>query len=331
MHPASSHPIVDVRLLDALLHAREPATVEALALQSGQPAKVILRELGRLRAAGCELAEHPQHGVRLRTAGLSVWRDYLEWRGKPRQVEVYRQTGSTQEAGRRLLAAHGRAADGALVIADAQTAGRGRLGRRWFAPAGKALTFSRVCCAAGEAAGTVDRLTFATSVALAEALDRWLAGVARVDVKWPNDICVGGRKLAGILVETVREQGGGTAAVIGIGLNVHVQASDLPADEPGLRERVTSLAMLGAAGDRLAVLADVADAVDTALRDTAVDDLLARWRQRCTMLHQHVTLQSDGRRVAGQVLDLDPHAGLIVRLDTGELVHLPAATTSVVV
>ncbi|MEX0745609.1 MAG: biotin--[acetyl-CoA-carboxylase] ligase [Phycisphaeraceae bacterium] len=324
MAQASTHAIIDPAVLDVLLKAAAPVSVEALALQAGVSMTQAMRELGRLRTAGCVLDEHPQHGVTLVEAGLSTWQDYLIWRlDGPRRVAVYRQTGSTQDVARKLVSAHGQAADGALVIAEQQTAGRGRLGRRWLAPPGAGLAFSRVHYA--EAGATVDRLMFATAVALAEALERRIGSGAWVALKWPNDVCVNGRKLAGVLVEAT-----GPAAVIGVGLNTHLQAADLPADEPTLRERITSLAMLGVRAHRLAVLAEAVEAIDTALVRTPVADLLSRWRQRCTMLHQHVALLCDGRRVEGQVLDLDPHAGLIVRRHTGELVHLPAATTTVV-
>ncbi|MFA9480421.1 biotin--[acetyl-CoA-carboxylase] ligase [Phycisphaerales bacterium AB-hyl4] len=321
---SASNPIIDPAVLDVLLSAEGPMGVEAVALRCGLSVKQAMAELARLRAAGCELDEHPQHGVTLTEAGLSTWQDYLAWRlGAGRHVAVYRQTGSTQDVCRGLIAAYGRSADGALVVAEQQSAGRGRLGRRWVAPAGAGLAFSRVYVGDDEA--TVDRLMFATAVAVAEALERALGGKAAVGIKWPNDVCVDGRKLAGVLVEAEP-----TAAVIGVGVNTHLQADDLPSDEPTLRERVTSLAMLGVRTHRLAVLAAVVLAIDEALQRTPVSVLLERWRQRCTMLHQRVSLLSDGRPVTGQVLDLDAHAGLIVRRDTGEIVHLPAATTTVV-
>ncbi|MEX0886904.1 MAG: biotin--[acetyl-CoA-carboxylase] ligase [Phycisphaeraceae bacterium] len=323
-------PVIDVRLLELLLDRREPTPLPAIAHALTLDERTAQRELERLRRAGCRLDEHP-HGVRLVQTGITAWRDYLEAipaAGRPpgeRHVAVYRQTASTQEAARELAVARGRDADGALAVADEQTAGRGRLGRSWLAPPGTGVTFSRVRTIAPDDASAVERLTFAAAVCVADAMATLLAGRAVVSLKWPNDVCVGERKLAGILVETAQRRAGERFAIIGVGVNVGLAPGDLP---PELAPRVTSLAMEGVEPDRLAVLAAVDRALDDALHRRPLDELLEQWRYRCGMLHRHVELWSGGRPVRGQVVDLDPHAGLILRTAGGELLHLPAATTS---
>lgn len=294
------------------------------------------RELDRLRDAGCELDTNPQHGVRLLRAGLGCWADYLQaLADAPRIVEVYRQTISTQDSARRLVESRAASANGALVIAEEQTAGRGRLGRRWIAPAETALTFSRICrTAVPDDEQAINRLTFATSVAIAQTLDHWLVPRGlRSMIKWPNDILVGGKKIAGILVEVMHHSEAGHFAIIGVGLNIGLLADQLPDDpnDPTLRDRITSLAMLDIHADRLAVLARLVSEMDHALEQTGPDDLLARWRSRSTLIGQHVRLQFDGRRYDGEVADLDPNLGLILRTSNGAMVHLPAATTTVLV
>lgn len=323
-------PLIDARLLGLLLEQAQPMTVHALSRALGLSVAKVQAGLGQLREAGCMFDEHPQHGLRLMRAGLSTWRDYLEYVTPGRsRVQVYQQTTSTQDVARQMVEAQGRQAHGAVVAADVQTAGRGRLGRRWLAPAGRAVTFSRVEFG-GEGEGSmVERLTFATTVAVARALDGFVAAVGqRCRIKWPNDIYVGERKLAGILVESLRGRGKVRAAIIGVGVNVLLDERDLPADED-LRGRVTSLAILGAEAKRLAVLAKVVQALNAALAEGDFVGLLAEWRQRCSMLHQQVRLRAAGREVVGTVVDLDAQEGLIVRTATGQLVHLPAATTTV--
>ncbi len=155
-------------------------------------------------------------------------------------------------------------------------------------------------------------------------------GGAAVQIKWPNDIHVGGRKIAGILVETFNVASGVQAAVIGVGLNVGLQPEHLPDDDPGLATRVTSLSMQGASIDRLLALANVMTALDDALEQTPMETLLQRWRARSTQLHHAIRVRSHGRLVEGEVMDLDPYDGLIVRTLTGEIVHLPAAATTVI-
>ena len=140
------------------------------------------------------------------------------------------------------------------------------------------------------------------------------------------------RKLAGILVETfaVPSLPDKVAAAIGVGINVDIDPGQLPADPPGLADRLISLsAVRNAPVDRLLVLSEAIGCMDDALSQTDVGPLLETWRRRCPLLSQWVRLRSDGVTIQGQVIDLDPSAGLIVRTDTGTVVHLPAATTTI--
>ena len=142
----------------------------------------------------------------------------------------HRRTDSTNERTRR-LAAEG-APHGTLVTAEEQTAGRGRHGRAWVAPAGKALLMSLLV------RGLERRdaiLPLAAAVAVSDACEA-VAGV-ECRIKWPNDVWIEGRKAAGILVEGRPQEGW---AVIGIGVNVTIAASDFPAE---LRDTATSLSV----------------------------------------------------------------------------------------
>ena len=275
-----------------------------------------------LEADGCVIERVRVDDVevlRLVRTGPGVWADYLRHvLGPHRHVEVYRRLGSTQDAARRLARTMPTRCDGAVVVADEQTAGRGRLGRAWLSPPGTAVTFSTLFRTTLDA---VDRLTFATSVALCEALAPPLAAAGHdCRIKWPNDLYVGDRKLAGILVEQADD-----LAVLGVGINVSLDPDTLP---PELQPVATSLAALGVDLDRLAVLAVVLRALDRALRDTPEAQLLDAWRSRCHLIDREASFVCDGRPVTGTVVDLDPHLGLVVRRSTGEMVHLPAAVTS---
>lgn len=257
---------------------------------------------------------------------LSDWSDHLERAlrdaGTPRRVLVYRRTASTQDIAR------ARIPEPVVVLADEQLAGRGRLGRRWVAPAGSSVLMS-VTHPLDESRGeSADRVTLVTAVALAETLEPLLGG-ARLEIKWPNDIMAGGRKLAGILVEAVSPTPRRRVALIGVGINVHQLADDdaaFPIERPG---GITSMAMLGGRRDRLDVAARVIRGIDAGLANRDDARLLDAWRARNLMSEQRVTLASAGNIITGTVVDLDPAQGLIVRRDSGEIVHLPAATTTV--
>ena len=140
----------------------------------------------------------------------------------------FRRIDSTNEVAR-AMAASG-AADGTVVTAEEQTAGRGRQGRPWSTPAGGSLAWSVLLRRKVEVPGT---LPLQIGVAVCEAVES--LGVTRADVKWPNDVWIEGRKCAGILVEARPQDGW---AVVGIGLNLTISEADFPEE---LRSRATSV------------------------------------------------------------------------------------------
>lgn len=244
---------------------------------------------------------------------LSAWADLLEpvWPRGP--VAVYAQTASTQDVCR------GRP-EGFLCVAGRQTAGRGRLGRAWVAPADQTLTLSFTA----PPDLSHGRLSLAVPVAVCRALAPLLApaGLAPA-IKWPNDVFVGRRKLAGILIEV--ENG---LPIVGLGLNVGTRAEDFPED---LRDKATSLAALGclpSGGDRLPVLLDLLPELDRVLEEmrAAPDAVLVQWRSLA--LSFPASFRCDGVIYSGEVLDVDADRGLVLRLVSGEITHLPAARTT---
>ncbi len=204
----------------------------------------------------------------------------------------FREIGSTNDHARE-LAARG-APHGALITAAAQSAGRGRQGRTWVAPPGRALLCSLVLREPGEL------VSLAAGVAVAE-----LAGPAAT-VKWPNDVLVDGRKVAGILVEGRPQQ---QWAVLGIGVNVAVREEDFP-DE--LRARAGSLGRDPAAVEP--ALAELLGRLEGWL--TAPDDaVLDAVRARDALLGQPVHW-AGGRGVGAGI---DGCGRLLVHTDSGEL------------
>jgi BirA family biotin operon repressor/biotin-[acetyl-CoA-carboxylase] ligase len=226
----------------------------------------------------------------------------------------HRLTDSTNARARELALAG--APDGTIVTASEQSAGRGRQGRTWSAPPGRALLVSAIV---RDLSRRDALLPLAAPVAVAEACDEF-AGSA-CGIKWPNDIWVGGRKLSGILLEGRPQEGW---AVIGIGLNVGTREDEFP-DE--LRATATSLAIASGHDPGVEpVLASVLRALGRRLGEPA-DTTLAAWRERDVLL---------GRRIRwnggeGEAVGLDANGALLVEtgsgrvaLDAGE-VHLRPA------
>jgi BirA family biotin operon repressor/biotin-[acetyl-CoA-carboxylase] ligase len=213
----------------------------------------------------------------------------------------YRATDSTNERARALASAG--APHGTMVTADEQSAGRGRQGRAWTAPARTAVLMSVLLRELSET------LPLAAAVAVCEALP------IDARIKWPNDVWIDGRKVAGILVEARPQEGW---AVLGIGLNVTTR--DFPSDLAA-----TSLALAGADLTPEAALAALVSALDAWLARPAAD-VLAAWRSRDALLGRPVRWANGSNE--GTAAGVDDSGALIVetadglvRLDAGE-VHL---------
>jgi len=250
-------------------------------------------------------------------AELEHWQDYLETAlpstgGSPVTVRIYRETSSTQDIAKTF------APGPALVVADQQTAGRGRLGRSWLSTPGASVLMS-VCWPADHIGTTHDRVSMSAGVAVARAVEQ-LAPDVTVRLKWPNDVLVDERKLAGILIEGTK-----STFIIGIGLNVSPDACK----DPNVKQNSTSLSQLRRSVDRLQVIETLYTELNCVLSKSNPSRLQMDWRARAA-LGQTQTFEQAGQRVTGEVIDLDPDHGLIVRRDSGELITLPAATTSVV-
>ena len=159
------------------------------------------------------------------------------------------------------------APDGALVTADAQTAGRGRLGRSWSSPTGRDV-YASVIVRPGAPAAGFGALALAVGVGLREGLVAALGpgAVPTIALKWPNDLLVDGRKLAGILCES-RWRGREVELVVGFGVNVHRRLDEFA---PALRETATSLAVClppEARRGRAWILAQLLAQLERALQD----------------------------------------------------------------
>lgn len=209
---------------------------------------------------------------------LALVRARLAPLGDP--VLFFGSTGSTNDVAATLASAG--VGEGAVVIADQQTAGRGRRGRTWFSPPGAGLYVS-VVLAPGRSRVSPERatalLTLTAGVALATAVER-VTGLAP-DIKWPNDLLVGRRKLAGILAEGVTVPAATALQAVVLGYGINVSAAAYP---PDLDARVTSLETeLGRAVERAAVcaesLASLAEAY-ARLLDGDFNAILDAWRAR---------------------------------------------------
>ncbi len=192
---------------------------------------------------------------------------------------------------------------GAVVLADEQKRGRGRLGRTWHAPAGSALIVSIVLDVLPD---TVGRVTQLGAVAVCETLEA--AGVPGVGIKWPNDVQVGGKKVCGILPEAAWSGDHLLGVVLGIGLNVRIDFR-----RTGLEDSATSIEpALGRPVDRVELLKALLERVDAWIPRIASADLHDSWRARLTMLGQQVIVRDVDGDIHGLAVDVDAQGALMV-------------------
>jgi BirA family biotin operon repressor/biotin-[acetyl-CoA-carboxylase] ligase len=206
--------------------------------------------------------------------------------------------------------------DGTVVVADFQTAGRGRYGRRWSSPRGANLTFSLIL-RPGRPLADVLPITLGFSVAIAEVLGERLG--VDVGVKWPNDVVVPSGKLCGILSEGAAREGRAAFAIVGVGINVNTKPEQLP---PGA---ASCLSLSGVAHPRRDVLADVLNELEP-VRDSLLQvgftGMVARYAARLSLMGQMVRFQPRGGTETGEVVGVQGDGALVVRVDGGKTVTL---------
>lgn len=231
---------------------------------------------------------------------------------------IYETTcDSTMNLARR--AAEAGAEEGTVVIAEEQTAGRGRLGRSWVSPAGKNLHVTLI------ARPPVDRLrviTMAAPLAVTQAADD-VAGV-RTGIKWPNDVLLAGRKLSGILVESEISGDEVRFALAGVGINVNLDVEQSP-DIAGIATSL--LNETGQEVSRERLLASFLNRFEE-MYESPVPHIVAAWRERLETLGRDVTVTLGEETFDGVAEDVDNSGNLILRRPDGSRMILEAGEVS---
>ncbi len=241
-----------------------------------------------------------------------------------RTILVLEETGSTNDVAAQLGRAG--APEGTAVFAECQTAGRGRLSRRWESQARRGLWFSLLLRPALAQADWA-RLTTWAAVGVARGLEEALPG-CRAAIKWPNDIYLGGKKAVGILCESAAGPGG--YAVVGIGVNVNQTRADFPAE---LQERATSLrnASGGAPLDRHAAAAALLRQLD-ALYPALEHDfaaVVAEAQARSLLMGRTLTVHTPCETYAALAEALEPDGSLRVRCADGSVRRVAGGEVSI--
>jgi BirA family biotin operon repressor/biotin-[acetyl-CoA-carboxylase] ligase len=248
-------------------------------------------------------------------------RQNLKIRSIGKQLLVFESTASTNDVAAEY--ARNPANHGLVVLAEHQTAGKGRAANQWLSEPRQSILCSILLT---ECRLNPELLSLTIAVAAAEAIGK--TGRHHAQIKWPNDILLNNKKVAGILLES-KPFPNYTARIIGIGINCRQNPDDFP---DHLRPTATSLDIESAAPcDRTSVIKRLLTAIDHWLEKANHNpaDPITHWQKLSTQLHHTITVIHNDKRFTGTCIGIDPQKGLILHLDSGATRFFPAAQTSI--
>jgi BirA family biotin operon repressor/biotin-[acetyl-CoA-carboxylase] ligase len=312
---------VDTKILSALREAGSGGVSGTdLSHGLGISRAAIWARIEELRSLGYDIDASPHQGYRLvGVPDVLHADDLLSSLGRTRvigrDIRVFEETTSTNDVVERL--ARDDVKEGVVVFAEAQTKGRGRLGRKWISPPRKGLWFS-VLLRPKLHPLAVTQLTIAAATALFRAI-RSQTGL-EPGIKWPNDILIRGRKVAGILTELSAEPDAVKHVILGVGVGVNMTTGDFPVE---LRKHATSLRIeMGEPQNRAALAVAILQELDHDYHRVCsgrFEALADEWEEHCTTLGRRVAIQVGGRRMEGTAESLDAGGALLLRTDHGHL------------
>ena len=310
----------DAKILSALRANLDGVSGAQLAEQLAISRAAVWARIEELRHAGYEIEAGPHFGYRLVSSPDALHADDLLARlGKTkvvgRDIRVFEETTSTNDVMEKL--ARDGVKEGVVVFAESQTKGRGRLGRKWMSPTHKGLWFS-ILLRPELSPQETTQLTVASATAVRRAI-KTVTGLS-AEIKWPNDLLIGGKKVVGILTEMSAEVDRVRHVILGIGVDVNQDANEFP---PELRKIATSLKI--EAGEEFS-RAELATEI---MRELDVDyaricggqfaQLADEWETGCLTIGKKVSVQMGTRFVRGQAEALDDDGALLVRTEHGHL------------
>ena len=311
----------DAQILSALRSLEHDGVSGAeLSQQLGVSRAAIWARIEELRRLGYDIEASPHLGYRLISAPDVLHADDLLSRlGKTkiigRDIRVFERTTSTNDVIEKL--ARDGVKEGAVVFAESQTKGRGRLGRKWTSPDRKGLWFS-VLLRPALHPQEITQLTVVAATALWRAIHQQTG--LRPGIKWPNDILVRGRKTAGILTELTAELDRVKHVILGIGVDVNLGAGDFPSE---LRKLATSLKIeLGRPVSRSELATAILRELDRDYARVCAGDFASvadEWEEHCTTLGRNVAIQIGDRRIRGRAEALGEDGALLLRTEHGHL------------
>ncbi|MCP4607839.1 MAG: biotin--[acetyl-CoA-carboxylase] ligase [Planctomycetes bacterium] len=239
-----------------------------------------------------------------------------------RKVLVYHSTSSTQKVAAEY--ARNKVNDGLVIFTEEQTAGKGRADNKWHSNRSESILCSIIL---SDNKLNSELLSLTCAVAIAEAIGKSANGEAKI--KWPNDIMLNGKKVAGILLESKTDNSGNTC-IIGIGINCHQNKDSFPVE---LKPIATSIDIEShSISDRILLAKRLLTSIEHWLEvaEQTSETIINQWHNLSIQLGHRVKLLYNGREFSGNCIGIDPEKGLILQLDTGGVRMFDAAHTTII-
>ena len=270
------------------------------------------------------ITDLPSYGSGLRRDELDLDKIKANLKTKRigRKILVYNCTSSTNDVAAEY--AKNKVNDGLVIFAEEQTAGRGRADNKWHGSRSESILCSIVLT---DGRLNAEMLSLTCAVAVAEAIGKSAKGEAKI--KWPNDIMLNGKKVAGILLESKTNNSGNTC-IIGIGINCHQRKGSFPLE---LQSIATSIDIEShSISDRISLAKRLLTSMEHWFEVAALtsDKVIDQWRNLSVQLGHRVKLVYNSREFSGNCIGIDPEKGLILQLDTGGVRMFDAAHTAIV-
>jgi BirA family transcriptional regulator, biotin operon repressor / biotin---[acetyl-CoA-carboxylase] ligase len=290
---------------------------EAISRKVGCSRMAIWKQIEELRQAGYEIEARPRSGYRLLYRPDRVapeeWIPHLQTRSFGKEIRYQSTTPSTQRLAHQW--ARMGAPEGAVVIAEEQTQGRGRLGRNWHSPPQTGIWMSLIL-RPSIALMQASQMTLLAAVGVLQGIER-ITGLSP-QIKWPNDLLIAGKKVCGILTELRGEQDQIHYMVVGIGINVNTTTAHFP---PELRKTATSLALqLGGSVHRAPLLAAILAELEQRYEDYLLDGfsvIQTEWERRADMIGKVITARGSQGVMTGTAVRLNENGALLLHTAQG--------------
>jgi BirA family biotin operon repressor/biotin-[acetyl-CoA-carboxylase] ligase len=304
---------MEEKIIELLRKHDEYLSGEDLSKELKVSRQALWKHVQNLKELGFDIAAVPHLGYRLVSSPDRLY-DFeiqhgLKTKSLGRKVLYFDSLDSTMDMATK-LAMQG-CPEGTLVLAEAQSKGRGRMGRAWHSPKYKGLYFSLVL----RPKISVDKaavITLLCGVSIAEAVKE-ISG-SDVQIKWPNDILIRNKKLGGILTEIKAEMDEAAFMIIGVGLNINNDKKSLITGATSLREEA------GSSFKRVEVLRAILQRLEAhylSFRHKGPAEIIEKWRRLALTIGRRVKVSSHSEHIEGEAFDVDLDGALLIRNDSG--------------